>query len=648
MSLLRLDNVELHFGSHVVLDSINLNLESGERLGLLGRNGAGKTTLFKVLSGEMAPDAGSLWQAPGVRLARLEQELPGAENTTVFDLVAGGLAQLGELLSRYHQLTADSAETNLEELARIQQAIEAEDGWQIQQRVDTVLSQLALPADTPLAKLSGGWRRRVSLARALVTNPDILLLDEPTNHLDIPTIEWMESRLQSFRGALVVISHDRRFLQNVATSMGELERGHLTLWRGDYRGFLRFREQELATEARANALFDKKLAEEEVWIRQGIKARRTRNEGRVRALEAMREERAQRRQRTGKANFSIEDARASGKVVAEVDNVSFAWGAQAVVRDFSTIIQRGDRVGIVGRNGIGKTTLVKLILGDLAPDAGQVQTGTRLEIAYSDQLRGHLDPEANLIDNICGGQEFIEINGKRRHAISYLGDFLFTPDRVRTPVKALSGGERNRAILARLFTQPANLLVLDEPTNDLDIETLELLEEILAEFQGTVLLVSHDRDFMDSVVTSLLVMGDDGVVEEHAGGYSDWEARRGTLSLPTPQTGKAKTPAQDSPDQYCGEDKRANVAAPQNGTERPADATTEKRKKRSYKEQRELEALPALIEALEARQAELEALTASADFYTQDDDIVRTQLEALAQVGAEMDAALERWTELED
>ncbi|MGD2008627.1 MAG: ATP-binding cassette domain-containing protein [Cellvibrionales bacterium] len=648
MSLLRLDDVELHYGSHVVLDGINLNLASGERLGLLGRNGAGKTTLFKVLSGEVAPDAGSLWQAPGVRLARLEQELPGAENTTVFDLVAGGLAQLGELLSRYHQLTAGSAETNLEELARIQQAIEAEDGWQIQQRVDTVLTQLALPADTPLAQLSGGWRRRVSLARALVTNPDILLLDEPTNHLDIPTIEWMESRLQSFRGALVVISHDRRFLQNVATSMGELERGHLTLWRGDYRGFLRFREQELATEARANALFDKKLAEEEVWIRQGIKARRTRNEGRVRALKAMREERAQRRQRTGKANFSIEDARASGKVVAEVDNVSFAWGAQAVVRDFSTIIQRGDRVGIVGRNGIGKTTLVKLLLGDLAPDAGLVQTGTRLEIAYSDQLRGHLDPEANLIDNICGGQEFIEINGKRRHAISYLGDFLFTPDRVRTPVKALSGGERNRAILARLFTQPANLLVLDEPTNDLDIETLELLEEILAEFQGTVLLVSHDRDFMDSVVTSLLVMGDDGVVEEHAGGYSDWEARGGTLSLPTPQTGKAKTPAQDSPDQYCGEDKRANVAAPQNGTERPADETTEKRKKRSYKEQRELEALPALIEALEARQAELEALTASADFYTQDDDIVRTQLEALAQVGAEMDAALERWTELED
>ena len=645
MSLLRLDDVELHYGSHVVLDGINLNLASGERLGLLGRNGAGKTTLFKVLSGEVAPDGGSLWQAPGVRLARLEQELPGAENTTVFDLVAGGLAQLGELLSRYHQLTAGAAETNLEELARIQQAIEAEDGWQIQQRVDTVLTQLALPADTPLAQLSGGWRRRVSLARALVTNPDILLLDEPTNHLDIPTIEWMESRLQSFRGALVVISHDRRFLQNVATSMGELERAHLTLWRGDYRGFLRFREQELATEARANALFDKQLAEEEVWIRQGIKARRTRNEGRVRSLKAMREERAQRRQRTGKANFSIEDARASGKVVAEVDNVSFAWGAQAVVRDFSTIIQRGDRVGIVGRNGIGKTTLVKLLLGDLAPDTGRVQTGTRLEIAYSDQLRGHLDPEANLIDNICGGQEFIEINGKRRHAISYLGDFLFTPDRVRTPVKALSGGERNRAILARLFTQPANLLVLDEPTNDLDIETLELLEEILADFQGTVLLVSHDRDFMDSVVTSLLVMGDDGVVEEHAGGYTDWEARGGTLS---PPADAKNTPVQNNPDQGRGEAGTANSAAPQNGTERPANTPQERRKKRSYKEQRELEALPAVIEALEARQAELEALTASADFYTQEDDTVRSQLEALAQVGAELDAALERWTELED
>ena len=642
MPLLRLDRVELHFGSHIILDGVELNLEAGDRIGLLGRNGAGKTTLFKVLSGELAPDAGSRWLAPGVRLARLEQELPGTEDTTVFDLVASGLERVGELLTRYHQLTAGGLETNLEELARIQQALEAEDGWQLQQRVETVISQLDLPADTSLAQLSGGWRRRVSLARALVTDPDVLLLDEPTNHLDIPTIQWMEARLQAYRGALVVISHDRRFLQNVATSMGELERGHLTLWRGDYRGFLRFREQELATEEKANALFDKKLAEEEVWIRQGIKARRTRNEGRVRALEAMRQERAQRRQRTGSASFAIEDARSSGKLVADVDSVSFSWGPQRLVSGFSTVIQRGDRIGIVGRNGIGKTTLVKLLLGELPPDSGSVRTGTRLEVAYSDQLRGQLDPEVNLIDNICGGQEFIEINGKRRHAISYLGDFLFTPERVRTPAKALSGGERNRAILARLFTQPANLLVLDEPTNDLDIETLELLEEILAEFKGTILLVSHDRDFMDRVVTSLLVMGEDGTIEEHAGGYSDWEARDGSLIGKSGLTTQPK----ELPKESATTTARHNsvVSTPSTAASPPG----EKRKKRSYKEQRELEALPGLIESLEARQAELEELTASPTFYSQEADIVRTQLEALQQVGAELDAALERWTELED
>ena len=642
MPLLRLDRIELHFGSHIILDGVELNLDAGDRIGLLGRNGAGKTTLFKVLSGELAPDAGSRWLAPGVRLARLEQELPGTEGTTVFDLVASGLERVGELLTRYHQLTAGGLETNLEELARIQQALEAEDGWQLQQRVETVISQLDLPADTSLAQLSGGWRRRVSLARALVTDPDVLLLDEPTNHLDIPTIQWMEARLQAYRGALVVISHDRRFLQNVATSMGELERGHLTLWRGDYRGFLRFREQELATEEKANALFDKKLSEEEVWIRQGIKARRTRNEGRVRALEAMRQERAQRRQRTGSASFAIEDARSSGKLVADVDSVSFSWGPQRLVSGFSTVIQRGDRIGIVGRNGIGKTTLVKLLLGELPPDSGSVRTGTRLEVAYSDQLRGQLDPEANLIDNICGGQEFIEINGKRRHAISYLGDFLFTPERVRTPAKALSGGERNRAILARLFTQPANLLVLDEPTNDLDIETLELLEEILAEFKGTILLVSHDRDFMDRVVTSLLVMGEDGIIEEHAGGYSDWEARGGSL------IGKSglSTQPKELPKESATTTARHNLVGSTPST--AASPPGEKRKKRSYKEQRELEALPGMIESLEARQAELEELTASPTFYSQEAAIVRTQLEALQQVGAELDAALERWTELED
>ena len=630
MPLLRLDEVELHFGTHVILDRVSMNLDSGQRVGLLGRNGAGKTTLFKILAGELNPDAGERWLKPGARLARLEQELPDGEDVTVYDVVAGGLQAAGRLLARYHQIIASGSEADMDELANIQQALEAEDGWQLQQRVETVISQLGLPTDTSMAALSGGWRRRVSLARALVTQPDILLLDEPTNHLDIPTIEWLEGHLKSFRGALVVISHDRRFLQNCVTSMAELERGHMSLWQGDYRGFLQFREQELASEARANALFDKKLAEEEVWIRQGIKARRTRNEGRVRALEALREERSQRRERQGTANFSVEDARASGKLVTELKDVSFSWASRPIVNRFSTIIQRGDRVGIVGRNGIGKTTLVKLLLGELQPESGEVQVGTRLEVAYSDQLRGQLDPEANLIDNICGGQEFIEINGRRRHAISYLGDFLFTPERVRTPVKALSGGERNRAILARLFTRPANLLVLDEPTNDLDIETLELLEEILADFKGTLLLVSHDRDFMDSVVTSLLVMGEDGSIEEQAGGYSDWESRGGRLVAEA---------ADGSPTTTSKKIAMVDDAV--------TEAKAKPRRKLSYKEQRELDGLPAHIEGLEEQQALLELEIASPDFYQQPADIVRKQLDNLEKLNSDLESAIERWSALE-
>ena len=630
MPLLRLDEVELHFGTHVILDRVSMNLDSGQRVGLLGRNGAGKTTLFKILAGELNPDAGERWLKPGARLARLEQELPDGEDVTVYDVVAGGLQAAGRLLARYHQIIASGSEADMDELANIQQALEAEDGWQLQQRVETVISQLGLPTDTSMAALSGGWRRRVSLARALVTQPDILLLDEPTNHLDIPTIEWLEGHLKSFRGALVVISHDRRFLQNCVTSMAELERGHMSLWQGDYRGFLQFREQELASEARANALFDKKLAEEEVWIRQGIKARRTRNEGRVRALEALREERSQRRERQGTANFSVEDARASGKLVTELKDVSFSWASRPIVNRFSTIIQRGDRVGIVGRNGIGKTTLVKLLLGELQPESGEVQVGTRLEVAYSDQLRGQLDPEANLIDNICGGQEFIEINGRRRHAISYLGDFLFTPERVRTPVKALSGGERNRAILARLFTRPANLLVLDEPTNDLDIETLELLEEILADFKGTLLLVSHDRDFMDSVVTSLLVMGEDGSIEEQAGGYSDWESRGGRLVAEA---------ADGSPTTTSKKIAMVDDAV--------TEAKAKPRRKLSYKEQRELDGLPAHIEGLEEKQAGLELEIASPDFYQQPADLVRKQLDNLEKLNSDLESAIERWSALE-
>lgn len=628
MPLLRLDNIDLHFGTHVILDKVCLSLDKGDRLGLLGRNGAGKTTLFKVLAGDQQPDDGERWVAPGVKLARLEQELPGTAETTVYDMVAQGLAGVGALIAEYHHLI-EQADPNMDELARVQQALEAQDGWQLQQRIDTVISQLDLPANAKLSDLSGGWRRRVSLGRALVTEPDILLLDEPTNHLDIPTIEWLEEQLKSFRGALVLITHDRRFLQNIVSSIGELERGHLVTWQGDYQGFLRFREEQLAAEERANALFDKKLAQEEVWIRQGIKARRTRNEGRVRALEALRAERAARRERVGTASFGIESASASGKLVSELRDISFAYEGKTVIRDFSTIIQRGDRIGIVGRNGAGKTTLVKLLLGQLKPDSGTVTIGTKLDIAYSDQLRGHLDPEANLIDNICGGQEFIEINGKKRHAISYLSDFLFSPERTRTPVKALSGGERNRAILAKLFTKPANLLVLDEPTNDLDIETLELLEEILLDFDGTVLLVSHDRDFMDRTVTSLLVLNGDGTIDEQAGNFSDWEARGGRLHDITPDTAQPSAPTPAAP------------------TPASDPTTTKPRRKLSYKEQRELAELPERIDILETEQAALEEQVAQPDFYQGDSDTIATTLARLESVAREIESALERWTELE-
>jgi ATP-binding cassette subfamily F protein uup len=626
MPLLRLASIHLHYGTQVLLDNISLNITRGEKLGLLGRNGAGKTTLLKVLAGEVAADSGERWVRPGVRIARLQQTLPEADHLSVYDVVASGLADAGRLLSEYHHLV-QADPPDMTTLARVQQQLEAADGWQLQQRVETTISQLQLPADATMGQLSGGWRRRVALAQALVSQPDLLLLDEPTNHLDIPAIRWLEEQLNNFQGAIILITHDRRFLQNVANSIAELDRGYLTQWRGDYQGFLRHREQQLQAEERANELFDKKLAQEEVWIRQGIKARRTRNEGRVRALKALRVERQNRRERTGSASFAVETSAQSGKIVAELRHVSKQFGQQRVLQDVSTIIQRGDRVGIVGPNGAGKSTLVKLLLGQLAPDAGTITFGSKLDVAYSDQLRDQLEPEKNLIDNVCGGQDFIEINGKRRHAISYLGDFLFSPERVRTPVKALSGGEQNRAILARLFSKPANLLVLDEPTNDLDIETLELLEEILLSFDGTVLLVSHDRDFMDNVVTSLLVLEGDGVVTEHAGGYSDWEARTrdatGTQA-PLRTDVQAAAPAMTS-----------------------AASNAPKKSRLSYKLQRELESLPGLIEQLEHRQQALEATIASADFYQGDRAKVDAVLAELAAVQAEMESTFERWAALE-
>ena len=633
MALLRLSDAELHFGTHVLLDKLNLTISKGERLGLLGRNGVGKTTLFKVLTGEQQLDDGERWIDPAIKLSRLEQELPIEGMTSVFDWVAGGLSELGDLLVQYRSLLSSDSSAALDELAAVQLALDASDGWNVQNRVETTLSQLGLNGDDNLADLSGGWRRRVALARALVSEPDLLLLDEPTNHLDIPTIVWLEQQLKSFRGAIILITHDRRFLQTIANRIGELDRGQLSVWPGNYRDFLKHRAEQLAAEETANALFDKRLAQEEVWIRQGIKARRTRNEGRVRRLEAMRDERAGRRQQTGTANISVGAGALSGKLVAEAEGAGVAYNGQAVIRNVNTIIQRGDRVGIVGRNGAGKTTLIKMLLGELEPDAGIVKIGSKLEIAYSDQLRGHLDPEGTLIDNICGGQEFIEINGKRKHAIGYLGDFLFSPDRVRAPTKVLSGGERNRAILAKLFTQPANLLVLDEPTNDLDIETLELLEEVLLEFKGTVLLVSHDRDFMDRVVTSLMVINDNGEIEEQAGNFSDWESRGGKLVSSISDLGTS------------------NRRVALEKTSKPSAHTQSEPKtvsrKLSYKEKRELEDLPDRIARLETEQALLEAQTADPSFFAGDSNQVAEVLDRLSEASNLLDDALERLIELE-
>ena len=645
MTLLRLSHAELHFGTQVILDNLDLSIAKGERLGLLGRNGVGKTTLFRVLTGEQQLDDGERWLDPTVKLARLEQELPIEGDATVFDWVAGGLDEVGELLVAYAELLGAEAEADLARMARIQQALDTHDGWSLQNRVETTLSQLGLDGQAKLKDLSGGWRRRVALARALVSEPDVLLLDEPTNHLDIPTIIWLEQQLQNFNGAIVLITHDRRFLQAITNRIGELDRGLLTLWEGSYRDFLKHRAEQLAAEATANALFDKKLAQEEAWIRQGIKARRTRNEGRVRRLKAMREDRAARRSQVGKASISLENATLSGKLVAEVKDASVAFDKRPVITGVNTIIQRGDRVGIVGRNGVGKTTLIKMLLGDIEPSAGQVKTGTKLQVAYSDQLRGHLDPNGTLIDNICGGQEFIEIDGKKRHAISYLGDFLFSPDRVRAPTKVLSGGERNRAILAKLFTQPANLLVLDEPTNDLDIETLELLEEVLLEFSGTVVLVSHDRDFMDRVVTSLLVIDEHGNVEEQAGSFSDWEARGGTL-LSTVDEARSATKAAKQSHQLDEKSHQLDDESHQS-KEQHATKPAPKKRKLSYKEQRELDELPELIASLEEQQAELEGKTGSANFFNGDPTEVGKTLEQLTQVGESLDNALERLIELE-
>jgi len=626
MPLIRLDKISLNFGTHILLDDVNFEIKRGSRIGLLGRNGAGKTTLMKLVAGVIYPDGGERWIRPGVKVAWLEQSLPNADEQTVYDFVADGLAEVGALLKRYHHLTLDYDTGRSAELELVQAELESKDGWSLSQKVDTVITQLELPQDKRMSELSGGWRKRVALARALVREPDLLLLDEPTNHLDIPAIEWLERQLLDYRGALMLITHDRSFLQNVSNKIVELDRGTLYQFDGGFNRFLRYRAEQAAAEESLNKLFDKKLAEEEVWIRQGIKARRTRNEGRVRALESMRKERSERRERYGKANIKLDIAERSGKIVAELKNISHSFGDTRIIDDFSSSIMRGDRIGIIGANGAGKSTLIKIILGQIVPTAGEIKLGTKLEVAYFDQLREHLDMEKNLIDNVCGGQEFIEIDGKRKHAISYLGDFLFTPDRVRTPAKALSGGEQNRAILAKVFSKPANVLVLDEPTNDLDIETLELLEDILSNFEGTVFLVSHDRKFMDNVVTSVMVFESDGIVEEYVGGYSDWVQHGGKL---------------------LDVDVQSQTPNNKRKTKPPPKGKKDASQSLSFKEKRAIEQALALIETLEMEQAALDSLISDPGFYTSGSHKVEETLKRIASLKLELSAAYATWEAVE-
>jgi ATP-binding cassette subfamily F protein uup len=622
MPLLSFDRVSISFGRHALLEQASLQIDAGERVCLIGRNGAGKSTLLKIVDGEVVPDAGEVWRQPGLAIARLSQDLPGEEDATVYDVVATGLAAVGRLLAEYHHVSLAVAddESMLKRMEVLQHEIEACDGWRLGQRVDHMLARLELPPDTRIGALSGGWRRRVALAQALVCDPDLLLLDEPTNHLDIELIQWLEDQLLELRGGVLFVTHDRALLTRLATRIVELDRGVLTSWVGDYPTYLAKKAAALEEEARHAALFDKKLAQEEAWIRQGIKARRTRNEGRVRALVALREERAQRREVEGKARLTLDDGRTSGRLVAEAKDASFAWSESEspVVRDFSQRIMRGDRIGLIGPNGAGKTTLLRLLLGQLAPSSGSVRQGTRLEVAYYDQLRGALELEKTVIENLAGGREYFEVQGQRRHVIGYLQDFLFSPDRARTPMKSLSGGEHNRVLLARLFAQPANLLVLDEPTNDLDVETLELLEELLIEYRGTILLVSHDRAFLDNVVTSTLVFEGDGHVQDYVGGYTDWLRQRGRPEAVAVKPVKAAKPAPKA---------------------KPA--------KLGFKETRELAEAPAKIESLETEQSELVERLSQPDFYKSDAAEQAAVHARIAALTAELEAAYARWSELE-
>ena len=602
MALLHLRSILLENGDNRLFDGVDLQIEQNERLCLVGRNGTGKSTLMKLLCREVTPDDGEIIHPPELKIARLQQDVPQGSAANVFDVVAEGLAPQAE-----------------------------EEEWQTQWQVDTLLSRLELDGTVPFEALSGGWKRRVLLAKALVGEPDLLMLDEPTNHLDIPAIEWLEKFLLGYKATLLFVSHDRTFVQKLATRIIELDRGKLTSWPGNFNQYQRNKQAALEAEAQQNALFDKRLAEEETWIRQGIKARRTRNEGRVRRLEAMREDFRQRRSRQGSVKAEIGQADNSGKQVVEATQLSYGWDKTTLIRDFSLTILRGDKIGIIGPNGVGKTTLIKLLLQELQPTSGKIKQGTKLEVAYFDQHRAQFNDAENLRDNIAPGNDFIEVNGQRKHIISYLQDFLFTPLQIQKPVKVLSGGERNRLLLARLFARPSNLLVLDEPTNDLDAETLELLEELLIDYQGTLLLISHDRSFLNAVVTRSIVF-ENGTINKYAGGYDDWLAQRPAASN--------KTDKAPSPHSRPGTTKAAASTA-------DSTANTPKPRKLSYKDQRELQQIPQQIEALETQIAELHDHMGSADFYQQDSETITTSQDTLQQLETELERVFARWEELE-
>jgi len=614
--LLQLSDISLAFGHVPLLDHADLVIEAGERIGLIGRNGTGKTSLFRIVTAETKADGGNLFSTPGMKLASVPQEPTFAPGQTVFEAVAEGVGALTKLLLDYH--TAAN-EGDMERLHDLQEALEAANGWTVEHRIEATMNRLLLPEDANVADLSGGMRKRVALARALVMEPDLLLLDEPTNHLDIASIEWLEETLATFPKSVLFVTHDRRFLDRVAQRIVELDRGRLQSYPGNFTEYEERKAEMLAIEAVVNRKFDKELAKEEAWIRQGVEARRTRNEGRVRRLEVLRIERAARRERVGKVELAVAQGERSGRLVAELDKVSKRYGDKVVVDEFSARIMRGDKIGLIGANGTGKTTLLKLILGEIQPDSGSVRLGTKIQVAYFDQLRAALDEEATLADTITPGSDFVEIDGARKHIISYLGDFLFPPERVRSPVKSLSGGERNRLLLARLFSRPANVLVLDEPTNDLDIETLELLESLLQEYAGTLFLVSHDRAFLDNVVTQTIAHEGGGRWKEYAGGYVDWQRAR-------------RASAEDAP------------------SREPAKATTRapvKKKKLTFNESRELETLPEKLVALETEQKALAGRLADPDIYrdrTVDVKALNVRNEAIE---AELTRLLARWEELE-